>query len=75
MNNIDDGGPAFPCAKKEQIVLPVSLRDYFAAQAIFSTYQSAMSYGENHGYAVDWRDQVAKKAYEIADAMLKAREL
>jgi len=68
---IDNGGPAFPC--EEQIrcngevcgtrKFPgMTLRDYFAAKAINE---------------VGWYNNInqsAIMAYEIADAMLKARE-
>ena len=40
----------------------MTLRDYFAAQAMLRT-----SVGSSY-------EQLAKNAYEIADAMLKARE-
>jgi hypothetical protein len=61
---INDGGPAFPrsatdhCHSQEGM----SLRDYFAAKAINE---------------VGWYNNInqsAIMAYEIADAMLKARE-
>lgn len=72
-----DAGPAFPTARGERPGL--ELRDYFAAKAmqgIFSIMgdpielQRAMKKG---GYATPtaW---VAGTAYEMADAMLKARE-
>ena len=68
---IDNGGPAFPC--EEQIrcngevcdtrKFPgMTLRDYFAAKAIKE---------------VGWYNNInqsAIMAYEIADALLKARE-
>ena len=68
---INDGGPAFPC--EEQIrcngevcdirkFTGMTLRDYFAAKAINE---------------VGWYNNInqsAIMAYEIADALLKARE-
>ena len=64
MASNDDGGPAFP----QPIVRPsgnihgMSLRDYFAGQAL-----------EGRGYD-GWRAQdIAEMAYEIADTMLRAR--
>lgn len=62
---VDDGGPAFPSADK----LGMSLRDYFAAKAM----QSFIVEGgiTDAGYE-NWF--IAKGAYEMADAMLNARD-
>lgn len=75
-----DGGPAFPGEKSgywcNQCGGPVehrpgmTLRDYFAAKAML---------GYLNGVALDhapWPaiESVARKAYEVADAMLKERE-
>ena len=55
--------PAFPVTNtSHQDWLGMSLRDYFAAKAMLRT-----SVGSSY-------EQLAKTAYEIADAMLKARE-
>ena len=47
----------------------MTLRDYFAARAM----QVEMA-----GHPItnnEWKDEVAKNCYEMADAMMKAREL
>ena len=60
--------PAFPSYEYQEsygqmmAVGGMTLRDYFAAQAMLRT-----SVGSSY-------EQLAKTAYEIADAMLKARE-
>jgi hypothetical protein len=48
----------------------MSLRDYFAAKAMdgFNRHMVSYEWGE------DVTEYAAKRAYEIADAMLKARE-
>jgi len=62
---INDGGPAFPRTGADGHTSPqigMTLRDYFAAKAINE---------------VGWYNNInqsAIMAYEIADAMLKARE-
>ena len=61
---INDGGPAFPTmdATEHYRLMGMTLRDYFAARAINE---------------VGWYNNInqsAIMAYEIADAMLKARE-
>jgi hypothetical protein len=65
---INDGGPAFPHTTQWDGITPainyhgISMRDYFAAKAINE---------------VGWYNNInqsAIMAYEIADAMLKARE-
>lgn len=72
MSNTNHNQPAFPwCGDLNEcptINLGISIRDYFAAkamQAIFSTVP--------HLAAVDHK-VAAEESYEIADAMLKARE-
>ena len=48
-------------------LLPVSLRDYFAGQALVGITLNEYAYNWGSG-------GVAERAYKIADAMLKARE-
>ena len=65
-----DGGPAYPCGKSDQTGM--SLRDYFAAQAMAAWLTT---YGEHqHPVVSGTADVIARTAYEMADAMLKARE-
>ena len=68
MSEKDDGGPAFPCDSTNK-QLPtqcgMSLRDWLAGQAL--NQRKMLSTGS--WYA----DDAAREAYEIADAMLKAR--
>ncbi len=52
----------------------MSLRDYFAAKALGLCYADYLNYAAEHGIQEGWRDGVAKDAYLMADAMLKARE-
>jgi len=56
----NNGGPAFPTGTAYQ---GMTLRDYFAAQAMQATLKGAESY-----------ETVAEYAYVMADKMLKARE-
>jgi len=67
---INDGGPAFPVmtyisqdGKKNPEGM--TLRDYFAAAALPQVDQ------RSHGNP----DDVARECYQLADAMLKAREV
>lgn len=60
MNN---GGPAFPTGTAFQ---GMTLRDYFAAKAMQTKEFSVRPY--------DNTKEIARDAYEMADAMLKARE-
>ena len=69
---IETGGPAFPChpeiiPHRDHDFAGMTLRDYFAAKAMqgFLTAKYASTYRPEF-----W----AKNAYEMADAMLKARE-
>ena len=73
MSAIKDGGPAFPVqSAAEWQGHGMSLRDYFAAKAL-PAYLSHVSDG---GSAILSRcyAEAAKEAYEIADAMIKARD-
>ena len=61
---INDGGPAYPTPAGVQHNDGMTLRDYFAAAAL-----EKASRGSNRS-----ADEIAKRAFYIADAMLKARE-
>jgi hypothetical protein len=62
------GGPAFPIEiNSEMTCLGMTLRDYFASCMI----NSGHTFGPKRSLDPD---EVAKQAYELADAMLKARE-
>jgi len=71
--SIEDAGPAFPAAYTGQHGLPtraegMTLRDYFAAKAM----QADLEY-----QGLEGREDLvhaALMAYEMADAMIKARE-
>ena len=62
--------PAFPCQYEEHLPTwnGMTLRDYFAAKAMQGICNSR-SHSELKGHAI----ASAKVAYEMADAMLKAR--
>lgn len=67
----DDGGPVFPMEGEiagVRIYIPgMTLRDYFAAKALVAL--------PNIGCGADLDvEDIAIAAYQIADAMLKARE-
>jgi hypothetical protein len=59
------GGPAFPNSF-EKPYHGMTLRDYFAAKAMQAELQD--------GVHIDAMPTVAKRAYKMADVMLKARE-
>ena len=74
---IDDGGPAFPVENdfnKEYnyVCKGMTLRDWFAGQAMQAMLSNPANYGSIH----EWRDDatVSEQAYEIADDMIKARK-
>jgi hypothetical protein len=66
---INDGGPAFPVVFQHDEATSecygISIRDYFAAAAL-----EKASRGSDRN-----ADEIAKRAFYIADAMLKAREV
>lgn len=71
MSNTNTGGPAFPTLNEHQAgpalwqYSGMTLRDYFAAKAM----QGLMANDDWNLY----QETSAIKAYEVADAMLKAR--
>lgn len=51
----------------------MSLRDYFAAKAIVGLLTMPDEWAA-YNRRDTWRDEAAKAAYQLADAMLKARQ-
>lgn len=51
----------------------MTLRDYFAKEALGLCYAQYLNYAEVEGFQEDWRTGVAIDAYMMADAMLAAR--
>ena len=78
---INDGGSAFPHTTQWDGITPainhhgISIRDYFAAAALQGILsgadRSTVKYLENMRYPAG---EMSSAAYNIADAMLKARE-
>lgn len=75
MSNTNTGGPAFPYEERNGEGAPykdyfgMTLRDYFAAKALNGLLAASLMHE-----GVWKQNEVAETAYEIADAMLKARE-
>lgn len=71
-DKIEDGGPAFPSLLDEgaKYVEGMSLRDWFAGQALASAWNA---FDKGYFESDDPANDIAKAAYQQADAMLKAR--
>lgn len=69
MSKENNVGPAFPVQGYEG----VTLRDYFAAKAM-QGWLASFPADACHPSVSGVCDKVAKQSYELADAMLKARE-
>ena len=78
MSNHDNGGPAFPC---EQTYTPgegwnqsfdpgMSVLDYFAGQALLGLLPAFENAPEKRNMVSHY---LAKRSYEIAEAMLRER--
>lgn len=69
---MNTGGPAFPADRvyKNEWQDDMTLRDYFAAKAMEAVIANAMCSEKD---AVFY-DEVSAISYEMADAMLKARD-
>lgn len=74
----DTSEPAFPRdGHPDKNDLPIdgmSLRDYFAAKAMQGMLAHSTRYHPAQGYPEKWHDAISQEAFEIADAMLEARE-
>ncbi len=65
-----DGGPAFPRLYKTSGTAGMSLRDWFAGQAMVGL----MSDPGLRPSTLDEFEHMATRLYQVADAMLKERE-
>ncbi|HHA1388060.1 TPA: hypothetical protein ACOEDK_004868, partial [Enterobacter kobei] len=52
----------------------MTIRDYMAAKALGLCFAQYLNHAEVEGFQDGWRDGVASDAYQMADAMLRARE-
>jgi hypothetical protein len=70
MSVINDGGPAFPAPAYAANITDkgMTLRDYFAAQALAGLLYSGVK-------SKGWEETIAYYSYKIADAMLVRREV
>ena len=75
MRDTNTGGPAFPIVVGDQMTQGMTLRDYFAAKAMqimWDAYDKGYC-GLNNNDAPNV-EIIAEGAYQMADAMLKARK-
>lgn len=75
----NNGGPAFPAhctsdGHAANVDGGMSLRDYFAAKAMQGMLAHATRYRPRPGASSNWHEAMSEEAYEIADAMLRAKE-
>jgi len=69
-----DGGTAFPAETTLGYEEGMTLRDYFAAKAMQS-YVGDEPFGDACTFmGKDVNEEIARVAYQIADAMLEARQ-
>lgn len=73
MSTINDGGPAFPVPglHHDESFNGMTLRDYFAAKALQARLAGVISAQQAYAWGAD---EAARDAYDIADAMLRARK-
>lgn len=70
-DKIKDDAPAFPvCAGQQVYATGMTLRDWFAGQAL-TGYIAHLGAQDIH--AGSYTDECAEEAYRIADAMIAAR--
>ena len=78
---MNTGGPAFPIKGQLRTTDEpgMTLRDYFAGQALIATFKNSVDLYQGGGFNDDddldvIYSDAAETAYLVADAMLKARE-
>lgn len=77
--NENTGGPAFPHLRRYvnadtyEVIAEggMTMRDYFAAKAMAAFIEASSDHSGTHPQN---DERVAERAYEMADAMLEARE-
>lgn len=80
INNIDDGGPAYPDPMRTMIEMQcepspgMSLRDHFAAKALEGSLAYSASDCSGIGTELE-RENVANWCYQMADAMIESRKV
>lgn len=80
MTEKNTGGPAFPVQSiyiedQETNSQGMTMRDYFAAKALQGMFANPADGHENYDLSYDeYVKEIARCAYKMADAMLKARE-
>ena len=74
MSDINDGGPAFPTPPGTQYNDGMSLRDWFAGKAMQTLLADPECKEAAHALHINTERYVALSSYEIADAMIAARE-
>ena len=73
---INDGGPAYPMVNELGVIhyTGMSLRDYFAGQALTGLYASGdINLTLHEKEDSPHRSDLAKLCYDVADSMLSAR--
>lgn len=76
MSAINNNGSAFPLTGKDSseiLEIGMTLRDWFAGQALPAVYKEACRDFDQKGYPEHWRYGVAQDAYVLADAMIALR--
>jgi hypothetical protein len=69
-----DGGPAFPESCGGQIIPGMTLRDYFAGQAVQTVLDVVCGWGPVEFDTDINVNEAARFAYKLADAMLAERD-
>ena len=79
MTKINTGGPAFPSVLYTHEKGPnhhdegMTLRDYAAIEALAGMLAHATRYRPRDGRK-DWHSAISEEAYQLADAMIAARD-
>ena len=70
MNTGNNNAFPIPGLQDDESFNGLTVRDYFAAKAL----QGMLADLPKTLYGIDWQERTAESAYQIADAMIKARD-
>lgn len=70
----DTGGNAFPTTAVYESEKGMTLRDYFAANALQGMLAHSTRYKPLSGAPENWHDAISQEAFAIADSMIESRK-
>lgn len=73
MSEKPNNPPAFPHEDMHDVRPGMTLRDWFAGQAMTGMLAHSTRYRPREGAPANWHEAIAEEAFQIADALLSHR--